>query len=129
MTPDEKSLQRFEKFIDKHAPNGCWLWTGALDQRGTVMTRTQICNRAVFLSSVCRDEKADQAINEWLDVDAAQRQVIEQQDNENVELRRQITALLAKHDAELTQYTQAVDRLEAERQAVEGSAGRTHLTY
>jgi hypothetical protein len=40
------------------------------------MTRAQICDRAVFLSSVCHGENADQALNEWLDVDAAQRQEI-----------------------------------------------------
>ena len=94
------------------------------------MTRAQICDRAVFLSSVCKSEQADRAINEWLDVDAAQRQEIE-------DLRKQLSESVprSRYDAcnqdwldakaKLEQVQQAaskaIEQLEGRVQALEGA--------
>ena len=76
------------------------------------MTRAQICDRAVFLSSVCKSEQADRAINEWLDVDAAQRQEIE-------DLRKQLSESVprSRYDACNQDWLDAKAKLEQVQQA------------
>jgi hypothetical protein len=74
------------------------------------MTRAQICDRAVFLSSVCHGENADQALNEWLDVDAAQRQTIKHFEQLEV----------TYHDA-IHRHEQIIEQLEGRVKALEGA--------
>ena len=80
--------------------------------QGDDMTRAQICDRAVFLSSVCKSEQADRAINEWLDVDAAQRQEIE-------DLRKQLSESVprSRYDACNQDWLDAKAKLEQVQQA------------
>jgi hypothetical protein len=92
---------------------------------GREMTRAQICDRAVLLSSVCHGENADRALNEWLDVDAAQRQEIGDLRNDqkaridaDARYRKAVDETVAQHAKVIEQLQGLVTALEGALKAV-----------